>query len=90
MKPLRIEICGNNELSWEEEWLEKVRELCCRYGFVPEILTDDCHDLCTECVRYPYLIIDRHVLMAETMEQLYDKLDAFLQKQRPSAGGEDH
>jgi len=88
VKPLVIEICGNNELSWEEEWLEKMRNLCRRYGFEAQTMTDDCHDLCTECVMFPYLIIDRHVLMADSVEQLYEKLEAFLQQRRPTAGGE--
>lgn len=90
MKPLIIEICGNNELSWEEDWLEKIRWLCRRYGFEPQTTTDDCHDLCSECVQFPYLIIDRHVLMAETIEQLYEKLDVYLRKAGSSAGGETH
>lgn len=88
MRPLLIEICGNNELSWEEEWLEKIRRLCRQYGFEPQTATDDCHDLCSECVRFPYLIIDRHVLMAETVEELYDKLARHLQKAEPPTGGE--
>lgn len=88
MKRVVIEICGNNELSWEEAWLDKMRSLCRRHGFEPQTVTDDCHDLCSECVMYPYLIIDRHVLMADTVAELYEKLAAYLQKKRPSAGGE--
>ncbi len=91
MQPLKIEICGNNELSWEEAWLEKIRMLGRQRGFEVQIDVDDCHDLCSECVMFPYLIVDRHVLMAETISELYQRLVTYLDEksgEAPKRGGE--
>ena len=93
MKPLKIEICGNNELSWEEVWLEKIRMLGRQRGLEVQIDVDDCHDLCSECVMVPYLIVDRHVLMAETIPELYQRLDTYLDEkvgETPKRGGDEH
>lgn len=71
---LLIQVCGNNELSWEEEWLEELKSRCAQLGLSCEVKVDDCHDLCTECVMYPYLILGRKVLMTEDLEQLKEQV----------------
>ena len=88
MKPVVIEICGNNELSWEEEWLEKMCALCRQYGLAPQTRTDECHDLCSECMSFPYLIIEGRVLTGDTIEQLYEKLEEYLKTSQGFAGGQ--
>lgn len=92
MQVLKIEICGNNELSWEEAWLEKIRRLGRQRGFEVQIDVDECHDLCSECVMYPYLIVDRRVLMADSVPELYQRLVMYLDETASQASreGDEH
>jgi uncharacterized protein YuzB (UPF0349 family) len=93
MQVLTIEICGNNELSWEEGWLDKIRMLGRQRGLEVQIDVNECHDLCSECMMYPYLIVERHVLMADSIPELYQRLVKYLDEKLSQASrreGDEH
>ncbi|OUM88095.1 MAG: hypothetical protein BAA01_13890 [Bacillus thermozeamaize] len=93
MQVLTIEICGNNELSWEEGWLDKIRMLGLQKGLEVQIDVNECHDLCSECMMYPYLIVERHVLMADSIPELYQRLVRYLDEKLSQASrreGDEH
>ena len=87
MMRIEIEICGNNELSWEEDWIERMKEAAVQKGFEPDVMIDDCHNLCGECMISPYLLVNGRFVTGDSPESLFERYLQVLEELQVKSSG---